>query len=144
MTHASRDTTTGLEFEAAIRMKRNGIDLSKHKLYAFLKARNINCKDYISKKLIPDEAYYDAVAQTFTVYEKKCQHVNGSADEKLETCAFKISQYRKLAKTFGVPEENVTYTYVLNSWFKDPHYSDALKYIRSVDGCNYVFTDELN
>ena len=37
MTHASRDTSTGLDFEKKIRINKQGIDLSQTKLYKFLK-----------------------------------------------------------------------------------------------------------
>ena len=58
-THASRDTTTGLLFEEKVHMEEIGENISKHALYRFLASRDIKWDDYISKKLLPDEAYYD-------------------------------------------------------------------------------------
>lgn len=59
MTHASRDTSTGLIFEEKIKVNKKGINLTKHNLYRYLKEKNIEYKDIISKKLLPDEAYYN-------------------------------------------------------------------------------------
>jgi hypothetical protein len=57
--HASRNTTTGLNFEEKISMKQKGIDISKYKLYKFLAEKGIDWKQYLSKKLLPDEAYFN-------------------------------------------------------------------------------------
>ena len=59
VTHASRNTTTGLIFETQTQMKKTGIELTKHKLYSFLKDQNIQWDNFISRKLLPDEAYFD-------------------------------------------------------------------------------------
>lgn len=37
MTNASRDTTTGLFFEEKVHINNNGINLTKHALYSYLK-----------------------------------------------------------------------------------------------------------
>lgn len=140
MTHATRDTTTGLLFEEKVQIKSNGINLSKHNLYKYLKNKNINYKDYISKKLLPDEAYFDLNTKVFSIYEKKFQQVPGSADEKPQTCAFKIWEFQKIGKAMGA--EIVTYTYVFNDWFKKDEYKDMLEYIKSVPGCDYFFMEE--
>ena len=65
----SRDTTTGLKFEEKVSLKMNGIDLTKHNLYKYLKSLGIDYKDIISKKLLPDECYL--VGDHLYVYEKK-------------------------------------------------------------------------
>lgn len=142
MTHASRDTTTGLLFEEKVKLNKKGIDLTKHNLYRFLKEKNIDYKEIISKKLLPDEAYYNEEEKTLYIYEKKFQQTPGSADEKPQTCAFKIFQFRKIGKAIGA--ERVFYTYIFNDWFKKPEYKDMLEYIKSVDGCDYVFEEEIN
>ena len=36
MTHATRNTTTGLDFENKVKIKCKGIDISKHNLYKYL------------------------------------------------------------------------------------------------------------
>ena len=117
----------------------DGIDLTKHKLYQYLKNKGINYKEIISKKLLPDECYL--VNNHLYVYEKKFQCSAGSADEKPQTCGFKIQQFRKIAKAMGV--EEVSYTYIFNDWFKKPEYKDMLEYIRSIDGCDYKFEEEI-
>ena len=134
----SRDTTTGLRFEEQVSVKHNGIDLTKYKLYAYLQSCGINYKKIISKKLLPDEAYLDN--GKLYIYEKKFQKTKGSADEKPQTCGFKILQFNKLAKALGVSK--ATYTYLLSEWFKQPIYKDMLDYIKSVEGCDYYFCED--
>ena len=139
-THASRDTTTGLIFEEKIHMEQIGINITKNKLYQYLTSKNINYLDYISRKLLPDEAYYDEKNKKITIYEKKYQQTEGSCDEKPQTCAFKIYEYKKLFSALGITD--VTYTYIFSDWFKHPKYKDMLDYIRSVEGCNYIFAND--
>lgn len=141
MINASRDTTTGLRFEERVVLKKRGIDLTKHKLYYFLNEQGIKWETIISKKLLPDAAFFNPKTKEFVVYEKKFQKVNGSADEKPQTCAFKISQFKKIAKSFGAT--SVQYIYIFNDWFKKPQYKDMLDYIKSVAGCSYFFEEEI-
>ena len=75
MTHASRDTSTGLIFEEKIKVKKKGINLTKHNLYRYLKEKNIEYKDIISKKLLPDEAYYNEEENILYIYESY-SHIN--------------------------------------------------------------------
>ncbi len=136
-THASRDTTTGLLFEEKVQMEAVGENISKHALYRFLANRGVKWDDIISKKLLPDEAYFDETNNRVIIYEKKYQQTEGSADEKPQTCAFKIYEYRKLFAAMGVTD--VSYIYIFNDWFQKPQYKDMLEYIKSVDGCDYIF-----
>jgi hypothetical protein len=140
MTHASRDTTTGLLFEERVKIQESGINVTKHELYRYLKSKNIDYTTLISKKLLPDEAFVDVENSRLVIYEKKFQQTAGSADEKPQTCAFKIWEYKKIAAALGL--KNVTYTYIFNEWFKKPEYKDMLEYIKSVDGCDYFFWEE--
>ena len=140
-THASRDTSTGLKFEELVSVKGKGIDLSKHNLYRFLKSKGIDWTDFLSRKLLPDEAYWDETTQTLSIFEKKYQEKEGSADEKPQTCGFKILQFKKIGNALGA--KKVSYTYIFNDWFKNPKYKDMLDYINSVDGCGYIFSEEL-
>ena len=143
MTHASRNTTTGLKFEKKIKIKGQGIDLSQTKLYKYLKEKEIDWTKIISRQIRPDEAYFNPETKILSVYEKKFQKTEGSADEKPQTCAFKIFEFRKIGKAIGA--EEVTYTYIFNDWFKNPKYKDMLDYIKTVDGCDYIFMgDEVN
>ena len=138
MNHFARNTSTGLAWEEIYQADKEGIDLSKHNLYRYLSQKQINWKELISKKLLPDEAYL--VNNELKVYEKKFQQTPGSVDEKLQTCAFKILQYKKIGRALGV--QKVTYTYLLNNWFSRPEYKDVLNYIHSVDGCDYKIMEE--
>lgn len=161
-TNASRNTTVGQKFEEKIYIGGEGIDLSKGKLKEYFEknfphllfsiSRLNTCKRdkekflngaqvVISKELQPDEAYFDPKQLTLTIYEKKTQNCGGSADEKLQTCAFKIAEYRKIAKYLGVPPENVRYIYVLDTWFKNPKYKDSLEFIKMTDGCDYIIME---
>ena len=138
MTHASRDTTTGLNFEEKVHTQHSGIDVSKNELYNYLKKHHIRWEDYISRKLLPDEAYIEN--NILYIYEKKFQQVAGSADEKLQTCGFKIQQFRKIAAALGLKQ--TYYMYILNDWFERPQYKDVLEYIRSIPGCDYQIVKE--
>lgn len=133
MNYISRNTSTGLRWEEICKTHSIGVELSKHKLYRYLKNLKIDWKSIISKKLLPDEAYLEE--NKLIIYEKKFQQVAGSVDEKLQTCDFKIRQYRKIANAIGAKE--VEYIYLLNNWFSKPEYKDALDYINSIQGCSY-------
>ena len=103
----------------------------------FYKFFNIDWKDKISKEIRPDIGIF--INKTLIVIECKSQSVNGSVDEKLQTCDFKKSQYEKLM--FG-SNIKVEYIYVLNSYFSDSKYKDVLDYIKSVK-CYYYFEDQI-
>lgn len=108
----------------------------KHKLYTeFLEKQGIDYSKIISRKLLPDEALYVPDHKRLHVIEKKYQETEGSVDEKLQTCDYKKTQYEKLCASLGV---QVTFTYVLNDWFKDKRYGDVLAYIEK-KGCRYYF-----
>ena len=140
MTHASRDTTTGALFEARTRGIAPGIEISKYELYRFLDKRGIKWQELLSRKLLPDEAYWDEETKTFSIFEKKTQQSEGSADEKPQTCAFKIWEFSKIGKALGA--KKITYTYILSSWFSKPKYKDMLEYIKTVPGCDYILMEE--
>lgn len=108
----------------------------KHELYKYLEKNGINYKEFISKKILPDDAIFVITNNTLFIIEIKFQHVAGSTDEKLQTCDFKIKQYRKLLSRLNV---EVQYIYILNEWFEKPEYKDVLDYIISINGCSYYF-----
>lgn len=112
-----------------------GFLLAKHKLYYFLEEKEIDWELIISKKLLPDEAYYSVKRKELIIIEKKYQEVAGSVDEKLQTCHFKKRQYERLCKPLNA---KVQYVYVLSDWFKKPEYKDVLEYIKEVN-CDYYF-----
>ena len=91
----------------------------------------------ISKEIRPDIGIF--INKTLFVIECKSQSVNGSVDEKLQTCDFKKSQYEKLMFDSNI---KVEYIYVLNSYFSDSKYKDVLDYIKSVK-CYYYFEDQI-
>lgn len=110
----------------------------KHDFYKFLEESSINWKTLLSRKLLPDDAMLVIIRETLFIVEVKYQQVDGSVDEKLQTCDFKRKQYVKLVSPLGL---KVEYVYVLNDWFMKPAYKDVLDYIHSVN-CHYKF-DEL-
>jgi len=139
MTHASRNTTTGLEFEKqAIIARKDGIDLSKRKLQSWCKEHGVSdITEYLSWAFQPDEAYFLPETQEVIIYEKKAQHTAGSCDEKLGNCAWKIKEYKDLFAACGITK--VSYIYIFNDWFQQKRYSKLLDYIRSVEDCDYFF-----
>ena len=113
-----------------------GYSLQKHNLYKFFEhIKDEKWRQYISKKILPDDAFYNISNNTVYIIEKKFQHGSGSVDEKLQTCDFKKKEYIKLLSPAGV---NVEYLYVLNDWFEQPMYDDVKEYI-SVNGCYFFF-----
>jgi len=110
----------------------------KNKLYTgLLTPMGVAYKKLISKRLLPDDAVLVLVNKTLYIVEIKFQTVSGSVDEKLQTCDFKLKQYKKLISQLGL---NVKYVYILNDWFKKPEYKDVLDYVKSVD-CDYFFNE---
>jgi hypothetical protein len=107
----------------------------KHELYKFLGLQGIDWTKHLSKKLLPDDAIYVIKENTLFIIEVKYQQVEGSVDEKLQTCDFKLKQYKKL---FSELNYEVKYFYVLSDWFKNERYKDVLNYIISVN-CKYYF-----
>lgn len=107
----------------------------KHEFYYFLEKNNIDWKQLISSKLLPDNCIYVIVNNTLFIIEVKNQNVAGSVDEKLQTCDFKRKQYKKLLSQLNI---EIEYIYILSKWFKNPKYKDVLDYIISVN-CQYYF-----
>lgn len=116
--------------------KKVGMTFKKHELYRYLNTKGIDYIKFISKKILPDDAIFVFANNTLFIIEVKFQKVAGSTDEKLQTCDFKIKQYRKLLAQLNV---EVQYVYVLNKWFEKPEYKDVLDYIISINGCSYYF-----
>ena len=112
------------------------ISFKKYGLYKYLTSKGVNYKKYISKRLIPDDAIYVIANNHFYIFEVKSQRGDGSVDEKLQTCDFKIKQYRKLLSCLNV---EVEFIFILGDWFKQPRYKDTLDYIISISGCSYYF-----
>jgi hypothetical protein len=107
----------------------------KQEFYKFLGESKIDWKKIISRQLLPDDALLVIVRETLFIIEVKYQQVEGSVDEKLQTCDFKRKQYMKLVLPLGL---KVEYVYVLSDWFRDAKYKDVLDYINSVN-CHYKF-----
>lgn len=110
--------------------------LGKHKLYKnLLEPNDIDYSKLISSKLLPDESLLVLRDRVLFIIEIKFQEVQGSVDEKLQTCDFKNRQYQRLLTPLGI---KVKYLYVLNDWFEQDRYKDVLNYIQAV-GCHYFF-----
>jgi hypothetical protein len=108
----------------------------KHSFYSvFLKELGIDWENCISRRLFPDDCIFVLMNNTLFVIECKFQQVEGSVDEKLQTCDFKKKQYQKLLSKANI---DVEYVYLLSGWFTKPAYKDVLDYIHSV-GCHYYF-----
>ena len=109
----------------------------KHEFYKFLEENKINWNKILSRQIFPDDALLVIVRETLFIIEVKYQQVEGSVDEKLQTCDFKRKQYVKLVNPLSL---KVEYVYVLNDWFRNPKYRDVLDYINSVN-CHYKFNE---
>lgn len=153
----SKTAISGLRFESRVEMKKLLTSLpgykitgdtvycqgarvaefyGKNKLYKNLFERNkVDYTKIISKKLLPDEAILIFTGKTLFIIEIKFQEVAGSVDEKLQTCDFKLRQYRRLLAPLEIAVE---YVYILNDWFMSKQYKDVLDYVTSV-GCHYFF-----
>ena len=107
----------------------------KHELYKYLAEKGVDYTKFLSKKLLPDDAIYVIKENTLFIIEVKYQQVEGSVDEKLQTCDFKLKQYKRLFSPLNL---EVEYIYVLSKWFRNPKYKDVLDYIISVN-CQYYF-----
>ena len=90
-----------------------------------------------SKKLLPDEAIFVVKHNTIYFIEKKFQNVDGSTDEKLQTCEFKKLKYKKLLSKANI---RVEFGYILNDWFQKKRYTEVLNFITSKD-CFYYFSE---
>lgn len=137
------NTKTGRIFEqntpVAQMLKEQNVDLTnfvfrQHTgLLWYLRDFGIEMDDYWSKRLYPDEAIiYNG---TLYIIEKKTQGEDGSVDEKIQTCDFKLKQYQKIANVLNL---KVKYAYLLADWFKKPPYKDVLDYIKDMN-CYYFF-----
>ena len=107
----------------------------KHGFYDFLQENGIQWKEFISCRLLPDNCIYVIVNNTLFIIEVKHQCTAGSVDEKLQTCDFKLKQYKKLLSRLNI---EVEYVYILSDWFRDSRDKDVLDYIISVK-CQYYF-----
>ncbi len=116
--------------------KKVGASFKKHGFYKFLKENGVDYGKIITRKILPDDAVFVVANNTMHILEIKFQEVEGSTDEKLQTCDFKIKQYRKLLSRLNM---EVKYIYILNDWFRNDRYKDVLDYIISIDGCSYYF-----
>lgn len=139
------DLTTFLNSQNGYSVRKNGLVtfrgekvgqiFKKHDLYKFLEENEIDWAQIISKKLLPDDSIFVIVKNALFIIECKFQQVEGSVDEKLQTCDFKKKQYQKLLSKLNIGAE---YIYLLSDWFKNPKYKDSLDYIINV-GCHYYF-----
>lgn len=109
----------------------------KSEFYKFLEESGVDWRRIVSRQLLPDDALLVIVRETLFIIEVKYQQVEGSVDEKLQTCDFKRKQYVKLVHPLGL---RVEYVYVLNDWFRKPRYKDVLDYVLSVN-CHYRFNE---
>ncbi|OON98841.1 MAG: hypothetical protein ATN35_03335 [Epulopiscium sp. Nele67-Bin004] len=118
--------------------------VSNHNFYKyFLEPNGIEYQNIISKKLLPNEAIFIDKTQTLHIIRKKFADKFGITDEKLLTCSFQCHQYQKLIDAINKKNNlnvKLTYSYVLNDWFKQPMYEDTLEYITDV-GCYYYFNE---
>ena len=90
----------------------------KHGFYRYLKKIGVEWEKIISKKLLPDDSIYVIINNTLFIIECKYQQVEGSVDEKMQTCDFKKKQYQKLMAQVNI---DVEYIYLLSECLKSPN-----------------------
>lgn len=118
-----------------------GLILKHHGLYRnFLKEKEINWNERISKKMLPDNCFISASTGALTIIEKKTQFGAGSVDEKLQTADFKLKMYKKLLSGIEINGKpiRVKFCFLLDEWYKKNCYSDVLNYIKEVN-CSCFF-----
>ena len=107
----------------------------KFGLYRYFDEIGYDYSRVLSKKLLPDDSIFVFAKNTIYVIEKKYQSGAGSVDEKPQTCAFKLYEYRRL---FAPLNREVEFMYLFNDWFMKPEYRDMLDWIIAI-GCSYYF-----
>ena len=131
-----RPNGTCMRWEAFFDNKKVADIFQKDGLYRYFDEMNYNYREILSKKLLPDDSIFVFAKNTIYIIEKKFQRVAGSVDEKPQTCAFKLYEYRRL---FAPLNREVEYMYLFNrDWWSKPEYRDMLDWIISV-GCGYYF-----
>jgi hypothetical protein len=85
----------------------------------------------LSKKLKPDEAFFNVQTNSLHIIEKKAQTGSGSVDEKLQTFPFKIRQYKRLVEGLEVNGKSIDvhYVYCLHRFFQKSEYKDLFDYM---------------
>ncbi len=93
------------------------------------KMSNEFIKTILSKKINPDGFIYNSKTNTLHIFEKKWQQVPGSVDEKLQTAPFKRTMFKKLLSNVNT---EVTYQYILSSYFQHKQYENIKEYYESL------------
>lgn len=138
------NTKTGFIFEKQTSLKNyfetNNIFLPKNcykektKFYKWVEEiTGKKISEFWSKKLLPDEAI--VLQDNIYIVEKKFQKVQGSVDEKPQTCAFKKWQYDKIGKVVG---KTVHFAYLFSDFWNKPSYKDMFDFIL-MNNCEYFF-----
>ena len=116
--------------------------LNKHGFYKwFHEEYGVDLAHNLSKKLLPDNVFYNLQQEKIYIIEVKYQKSEGSVDEKLQTFQFKKYQYMKMMRQLEQKTNkiiDVEYIYILNEYFKQAKYIDVLNYIRQ-NGSSYYF-----
>ena len=170
MTHASRNTTTGLIFEADTPINQifNFLYEDGKEVLMFANSeksaiqtdmldwrkyvKNLSNLKYIGtgnarhpiiwrKNYIPDGAIIKD--NILYIIEKKFQKVGGSADEKLNAGEFRRDRFEQLAKYYPMEIKEVKYLFLLGEWFKIEEYKDRIDYERREHPkVEFMFYDE--
>ena len=120
MTHASRDTSTGLIFEEKIKVNKKGINLTKHNLYKYLKEKISNIKILFPKSYFPMKLII-MKKKKFCIFMKK--NINkpqevpmknprlvGSKSMNLEKLVLPLAREKSIIPTFsmiGLKNQNI-------------------------------------
>jgi hypothetical protein len=123
-----------------------GYIISQWRLYDYLnfiaRSEDSGWTMNLSKKLKPDEAFFNVQTNSLHIIEKKAQAGTGSVDEKLQTFPFKIRQYKRLVEGLSVNGQSITvhYVYCLDRFFQKKEYKDLFDYMDE-HGMTYFIQD---
>lgn len=76
----------------------------------------------------PDECYINEDKKIINIIEKKFQQINGSVDEKIQTCVFKIWFYNEQYRDY-----EIRYCYCLSDWFKSKKYKPEMRFFKKYE-----------
>ena len=114
----------------------------QNKIYDKINTKELSLKK-VGKKMgtrkRPDIAVLNELNKTINILEIKYQTGNGSVDEKLETGIYKKDYFEELFKPYGY---SITYSYILNNYFKINKYKRIIKYNKDKDIKMFIFNNK--
>lgn len=108
---------------------------SKNDFYLYLEKKHVLWNDIVSKKYLPDEAFFNFKKKILYIVEKKYQDGFGSVDEKLQTFPFKKERYEDLVKSL---KYSVSFYFLGNDYFNKSTFGDVWEYFETHQIKKYI------